>query len=810
MIKKISILLAIIWTAISLHGQLPVGGWTIHTPFNGVSKIAETRGMTYYLSSGSLFSVDKQTQEVRALNNGNILNDAPITGIYPHPEGKYLLVAYENCNIDKLLDDGSVINIPDIANALLTGRPTINHIGFGKDKFYVATSFGLVTFNDKKNETMETLFTPIVSPNTTPLPVNAVFGVGDYVIMHYDKHLRCAPQTEHIVSLDQIPVIHDWTFDIRGGAPVGDNRLVMLVGSANNQEVSVADFDFENMTTTTTGLRQNNNIVRGIKHILPMTSGQVAVSNESSWFTFDASCPANQPSITSFPAVLKGNALSAMKGFEEVWAGNAQGLCRFDISKPGETTQLGERFGKTSFATANCNRIFPQPDGSLYFWREDDSGGLQYGFSGTSPLSLTQYYAMGNFSDISPAKIDNDGVTIANVSRPFWVTQDVHDTEAYFVTTWGHGVFRFKNGEQTHQFTKKNSPLDNQYSYRISFACFDAFGNLWIAQERPYVRNQNIHAISYSDINKENLSPSDWTTFDAGNHIYRTTLGCTLFHHKMLVIARGQWANTVLTFINQNNTPGFDDDIMIQPNTFIDQDNKTVTFSHVAALTEDKKGRLWVGTNNGVFEITDPSKITSDVVTVNHLKVPRNDGTGLADYLLDAQTVTGIAVDSSNRKWLSTLSSGVYLVSEDGDEIIEHYTTDNSILPSNKIFSVACDPNSSSVFFATDNGVVEYNSTSAPAAEDLSDVYAYPNPVRPDYSGWITVTGLMDNTLVKIADSAGNVFFQGRSEGGMITWDGCNANGDRVKTGVYYVLASHGSSNDSGSDSCVTKIMVIN
>ena len=123
---------------------------------------------------------------------------------------------------------------------------------------------------------------------------------------------------------------------------------------------------------------------------------------------------------------------------------------------------------------------------------------------------------------------------------------------------------------------------------------------------------------------------------------------------------------------------------------------------------------------------------------------------------------------------------------------------------------MACDPNSSSVFFATSAGVVEYNSTAAPASENLDDVYAYPNPVRPDYSGWITVTGLMDNTLVKIADSAGNVFFQGRSEGGMITWDGCNANGDRVKTGVYYVFASHGTGNESGSDSCVTKIMVIN
>jgi hypothetical protein len=182
----------------------------------------------------------------------------------------------------------------------------------------------------------------------------------------------------------------------------------------------------------------------------------------------------------------------------------------------------------------------------------------------------------------------------------------------------------------------------------------------------------------------------------------------------------------------------------------------------------------------------------------------------LADYLLDALSISGIAIDNANRKWISTTTSGVYLVSEDGDEILEHYDTNNSILPSNKVTAVACDPNSSSVFFATEAGVLEYNSTASPASENLNEVYAYPNPVRPDFTGWITVTGLMDNTLVKIADSAGNVFFQGRSEGGMITWDGCNSNGDRVKTGVYYVFASHGTSSDSGSESCVTKILVIN
>jgi hypothetical protein len=146
-------------------------------------------------------------------------------------------------------------------------------------------------------------------------------------------------------------------------------------------------------------------------------------------------------------------------------------------------------------------------------------------------------------------------------------------------------------------------------------------------------------------------------------------------------------------------------------------------------------------------------------------------------------------------------------VSADGDEILEHFTTENSYLPSDAVLSVFCDPNSNDVYFGTSVGIVSYKGTASPAKADYSDVYAYPNPVRPEYTGWITVTGLMEDSLVKIADAAGNVFYQGKSEGGMVTWDGCNSSGERVKTGVYYVFASH--TADESQMGVVTKILVV-
>lgn len=802
MIKKITIILTLALIGIGVNAQLPVGGWTIHSPFGGVSTIAETKNMVYYLSVGSLFSVDKRTNEVRSLNISNDLNGGAIKAIYPHPEGKYIIVAYQNCNIDRINDDGSVINISDISDALITGIPAINHVGFGKDRIYVATTFGLVTIDERKNETVETMF--------SPKSVDKVFGLGDHVVIAYESKLMAAPRSEHLVSIDKFSLIggntSTWTFGDYS-AVIGDNRLILTHKSGSDNKALIVDINFGTDKLTYNLFKYNNADVV-FTHLVSLGTDKAFLSNGTNMFTFGVDTPASAPEVTVFPSILKGQTISAFDGLDKLWGGNADGICQYDITDRANPVQLGEKFGKTEFATTNCNRIFTQPSGKIYFWNEYSSGGVALGFTGSDPLALSAYSDDSTFSNITPTEITNNGSAIASIPQPMWVVEDPQNPNVIYVGTFRNGLYRFENGKQTHQFTTTNSGLNYYAFYGIAYIGFDTFNNLWVAQENANDNTNNLHVISYENLSKTEPQKSDWKNFDE-SILYRTTTGVSLRKSNMMAFVRGEW-NTGIIFVNQKNTASISDDETITTTTYIDQDNKTLTFYHIWALCEDKKGRLWVGTDNGVFEITDPSKISSDVAQVNHLKVPRNDGTGLADYLLDALTVSCIAVDNSNRKWISTTTSGVYLVSENGDQIIEHYDMNNSILPSNKVFSVACDPNSSSVFFATDAGVVEYNSTSAPASENLDDVYAYPNPVRPDYSGWITVTGLMDNTLVKIADSAGNVFFQGRSEGGMITWDGCNANGDRVKTGVYYVFASHGTSNDSGSDNCVTKIMVIN
>lgn len=138
-------------------------------------------------------------------------------------------------------------------------------------------------------------------------------------------------------------------------------------------------------------------------------------------------------------------------------------------------------------------------------------------------------------------------------------------------------------------------------------------------------------------------------------------------------------------------------------------------------------------------------------------KVPRNDGTDFADYLLEDEAINTIVVDGANRKWLGTSSSGVYLVNPNGTEILEHHSIDNSLLPSNLVYDMAMNESTGELFVATELGVASYRSDVSQAADNYDNVTVFPNPVRPDYTGWITVQGLMENSLVKITDVAGNL-----------------------------------------------------
>ena len=168
--------------------------------------------------------------------------------------------------------------------------------------------------------------------------------------------------------------------------------------------------------------------------------------------------------------------------------------------------------------------------------------------------------------------------------------------------------------------------------------------------------------------------------------------------------------------------------------------------------------------------------------------------------------IKDIEIDGANRKWIGTNNNGIYLVSADGQETIHHFTTENSPLPSDCIESIAINNITGEVFIGTDKGIAGYMSDATTPAEELdkNNIHAYPNPVRADYSGYISITGLTHDCNVKIVDAAGYLINEGYSNGGQYTWNGRNMRGEKVASGVYHVLTY----DSNGKEGVATKILV--
>ena len=249
------------------------------------------------------------------------------------------------------------------------------------------------------------------------------------------------------------------------------------------------------------------------------------------------------------------------------------------------------------------------------------------------------------------------------------------------------------------------------------------------------------------------------------------------------------------------------DDRHILRSTITNQDGTSYSPDEFYCMTEDLDGRIWCGTNLGIFVIEDATRYFDNDFRFEQIKISRNDGSGLADYLLNGVAISCIAVDGGNRKWIGTHTDGLYLISADGTEMIHHFTSSDSPLLSNAIQCIAVHPTTGVVMIGTDKGICSYAAEATEAVEkmDADEVLVFPNPVRPDYNGTIAVRGLSMDAEVKILSSSGQLVWSGVSAGGTFTWDGRTQKGRRVASGVYHIVAN----NAEGKKAIVARIVII-
>ena len=358
------------------------------------------------------------------------------------------------------------------------------------------------------------------------------------------------------------------------------------------------------------------------------------------------------------------------------------------------------------------------------------------------------------------------------------------------------GLYEFQNGKFIKHYNSENSLItsfNNQSkNYQlITSVKFDTDGNLWMLNSQS-PSNQSL--IEYTKEGK-------WVSHHKPELYNLGSLECLMQDSRGLLWFVNNYHGLPSIYSYQAST-----DQLNTYSSFVNEDGTTLTPNFVRYVTEDKNHDMWIGTNIGPL-LLYKKDITSDTPIFTQVKVPRNDGTNYADYLLSGVDISCIAIDGGNRKWFGTNGNGIYVISNDCLTQIYHFTTNNSNLLSNNIESIAINEQTGEVFVGTDKGLCSYMSdASSPNSEMTKDnVWAYPNPVKPNYTGRITITGLSFDSDVKIVTANGILVNQGRSNGGIYTWDGKDQNGKKVASGVYMVETA----TSDGSKGTVCKIAIV-
>jgi hypothetical protein len=743
----------------NLGGQTPVGSWTDHLSYNAAQSVTAGTKEVFVSGGSSIMVYSRGQAELRKLSRVNGLSETGISAICYSEEAKTLVIGYNSANID-LVVNNVVYNIPEIRQKLMPGEKKINRIKTYGKYAYLACSFGIVVIDLVRKEVRDTWY-PLQGTSGEILDIT--FGNGK---------IYAAGKGVYSGELSNPGLSYSGNWSLVNNLPDPAGKYNLVLFRNNSLYVNLSD------------------PFSGSDYIYRISAGSNLILSE------------NGIRFTSLE--------QSSNGFIVASSGKLRMYNTDDIIQRTVTSY--------GWGTCNISQAV-EIDGIL--WIADGTSGLVY----TENLSsFTRLYLPGPASDRSfhitslngKSIVTGGGITSAfnSMARPFQasVTEnnswnileagtvndpvrsviDPADPGHFFISTWGGGLLEFRGNELYKRYTETNSPLQSavpgQSVVKVYGLAFDNSGNLWITQSGQTASIKVLKPDGSWIVNP--LTISSQLAGDivlAGNGF------------KWILLPPGNG----IVVLDDNNTPGTFTDDRSRKFLLTDVDRKQVP--NVYSLACDIDGNIWVGTDQGPYIYYNPGKVFTDDLTAFRITVPRNDGTDFGDYMLATEKITSIAIDGANRKWIGTASSGAYLLSADGATQLRHYNEANSPLYSDNISAVSVDNKTGDVWFCTSKGLISIRENATAGSEKFSGVYAFPNPVRNDFTGNVTITGLIRDTQVKITDVSGNLVYETTSDGGMATWDITNRRGERVSTGVYIVFCS----SADGKESTVTKILVI-
>lgn len=759
-------------------GQSAVGEWRTHFSYKNANQVVIGNDLIYAEANGKLYTYNLTSEQIQTYTTLSGLGSHTVVQLGFSDSQKCLLIAYSDGNMDFLTASGSIINLPDFKNKSLTGDKTIYGLRVYGDYAYLSTGVGLLVIDLKKKEIADTYYLNFSSSPTKCLDAAVV---GDSLYVATVNGLFKGAIKDNLQDLNY------WKSD----KYIPSKKSGQLVSHAGLLYSLNADGSLYSLQNGLWNLFLYDPALTRIQ-----TQDTVMMAN-AGFTTYFYDNHLNRIPVTAYRGTTaawdeKRNKLvisSSNQGVTILKNQNSSFVVEKDSLIPEgpvqKTAWNGFFQNGTYYATAGARW------GDRYFYEGD-----VLKMEGEQWSSLPDKNALIQATGYIPLDFVNMAV-------------DPKDDSHYFITSWGDGLFEYRKNKFYKQYKPGNSPLNNIIPgrfCRVDGAVFDEDGNLWMLNSKysPYIT----YPSGFTTDTALLILKKDGTWFQP---VYPKLKTSPTWNSIMFTSAGQVWMNSarynygVFVLDNKGTLTNLSDDESRMFQSFTDQDGNVLAPWTICCMAEDKKGTIWLGTEFGPILANGVSDIFESDYTFTRIKIPRNDGTNNADYLLKDIRINCIAIDGANRKWLGTNGNGVYLLSADGIKTIHHFTTENSPLPSGYIWSLAIHPVTGEVFIGTDAGLVSYRSDANEGTKDFSGVHVFPNPVRPEYNGLITVTGLTENAQVSITDLSGNLIVKGNSLGGQFSWDGSTKSGKKAASGVYLVFAA----SEDGTLSEACRFMIV-
>ena len=765
--KKKFYLILLLLLPLCAAAQGSTGSWTLHTRFMPATarNIIDTEKAVYYLLGNDLFCFDKTSHATTSVDKTNDLSDVLATGIYYNYDKNYLVITYEDANIDVFTANGDQYNIPNIKEAMIEYNKGINHVTFADGKFYVATQFGYVVVND------------------------ATFTVSEY--HNYGKSLLSVEELgDQLLLIDAslyylapLNAPHETLANFKSRTNSTAGKTTAISPTRFFQNVTGKGLYVVDVTLGSTPAFTATQVVATAADNVQKTATGFLANFMSSkyYYTFDANGDNATKKTCSDTEMFSSNP----KGDGTMWSINTNGL----HSSAAAATYY--KLDGILITSTPWWMAYNKSEHKMYVGSTADNGILMGLTKGKYEMNA---YDGSTWTDITPTALP---ATSSTDYGWYWPEFNPNDSSMYFISCrMGNGILRVQNGAVTGRFGVAAPMVARKGALR-----FDKDGNLWIvhsSKSSSVVNETPVKVLSKDKLANATFSASDYTVYKVPNVTDRNSFKWSTFAISKGTDIKVFTCGDLAPLVIWDNYGQITDGTNFRSKTFKDlqsRTNKIINWDYTYDMKADNFGYVWMG-NNSTLVRFNPAEAFNDDFRVDDIS-----------ELVGNSWVSSIAFDKDNNVWVATYGEGIYVLNQDGTEVLATYNTANSPLPSNSIYTLCYDPDHESMFIITPTCIMEYSESIKGGDTTYDNVYAYPNPVRPDFTGYVSIKRLIPGSNVKITDAAGNVVCETRDVAGTATWDACNSNGERVPTGTYYVYASTGATVPTTNP--VAKIMVI-